>query len=74
MEINSWPGRLDLPDPIIRMAVSGGIKMVIDTDSHAAEQMYLQKYGVAMARRGWATKSDILNTLSYNKFSEWLKK
>ena len=74
LEINSWPGRLDLPDPIIRMAVSGGIKMVIDTDSHAAEQMYLQKYGVAMARRGWATKSDILNTLSYNKFSEWLKK
>jgi DNA polymerase (family 10) len=48
--------------------------MVIDTDSHANWQMELMKYGVSMARRGWATKNDILNTLSYNEFSDWLKK
>ncbi len=74
LEINSWPARLDLSDSVIRMAVSSDVKMVIDTDSHAKDQMYLQKYGVAMAKRGWATKSDILNTLSYNKFLEWLRK
>ena len=73
LEINSWPGRLDLPDNIIKLAVDNNLKMVINSDSHNVEQMSLQKYGVFMARRGWAEKDDILNTLSYNKFSEWLK-
>jgi DNA polymerase (family 10) len=74
LEINSWPDRLDLSDSIIKMATAFGVKMVIDTDSHANWQMELMKYGVSMARRGWATKNDILNTLSYNEFSDWLKK
>lgn len=73
LEINSWPSRLDLPYLIIKEAAERGVKMVIDSDSHEANQMFLQKYGVAMARKGWATKSDILNTLSYNEFSDWLK-
>ncbi|HUD09825.1 MAG TPA: hypothetical protein VMR77_03415 [Patescibacteria group bacterium] len=74
LEINSWPDRLDLPDSIIRLAVNAGIKMVINTDSHAIWQMEMMRYGVSMARRGWATKNDILNTLSYNDFLDWLQK
>ncbi|MCL4418540.1 hypothetical protein M1146_00385 [Patescibacteria group bacterium] len=73
LEINSWPARLDLSDSIIKMAVEGSVKMVINTDSHATEQMDLMKYGVSMARRGWAKKSDIVNTLEYNEFADWLK-
>ena len=73
LEINSWPTRLDLSDTVIRQAVDAGVKMVIDTDSHMVEQMNLQEFGIAMARRGWAKKSDILNTLSYNDFSKWIK-
>jgi DNA polymerase (family 10) len=73
LEINSWPDRLDLPDSIIRLAVSAGVKMVIDTDSHAVWQMTLMKYGVSIARRGWATKNDILNTLSYNELLDWIQ-
>ena len=72
LEINSWPQRLDLSDNIIRLAVGSGVKMIINSDSHATDQMVMQKYGVFMARRGWAQKNDILNSLSYNKFSEWL--
>jgi DNA polymerase (family 10) len=74
LEINSWPERLDLSDSIIRLAVKAGVKMVIDTDSHATWQMTMMKYGISMARRGWATDNDILNTLPYNKFLEWLQK
>jgi DNA polymerase (family 10) len=74
LEINSWPTRLDISDNVIKLAVEYGVKMVIDSDSHAAAHMDNQKYGVFMARRGWATNNDILNTLSYNKFSEWLSK
>jgi len=32
----------------------------------------MMKYGVAQARRGWATKHDILTTLPYNEFTKWL--
>lgn len=72
LEINSWPERLDLPDLFVREAVKKGVKLVIDTDSHAADQMNGMKYGVDVARRGWAEKKDILNTLGYNEFKEWL--
>jgi len=73
LEINAWPTRLDLPDSIIRQAVEARVRMIINTDSHAVNQMDNMKYGVAMARRGWAKKSDILNTLDYNKFTKWMK-
>ncbi len=72
LEINSWPSRLDLPDAIVKDAVKNGIKMVINTDSHEVSQMDLMRYGVSVARRGWAEKSDILNTLPYNMFIKWL--
>lgn len=74
LEINSWPDRLDLTDSVIKLAVNAGVKMVINTDSHATWQMDMMRYGVSMARRGWATRNDILNTLSYNEFSTWLNK
>lgn len=73
LEINSWPTRLDLPDIIVREAVISGVSMTIDTDSHATEQMYMMKYGVSVARRGWATKNNIVNTKNANEFEKWLK-
>ena len=73
LEINSWPLRLDLPDTLIKQAVEYGVKLVINTDSHAVHQMDLMRYGVAMARRGWATKYDIINTLGYSEFIKWLE-
>lgn len=74
IEINAWPPRLDLPDVLVKEAVEKGVKMVVNTDSHAAAHMALMKYGVAVARRGWAEKGDILNTLPYNKFALWIRK
>jgi DNA polymerase (family 10) len=73
LEINSWPQRLDLPDRLVREAVKKGVKLVVSTDSHALDHMDLMQYGVDVARRGWAEKKDILNTLSYNEFAKWLK-
>ncbi len=67
LEINAWPGRLDLPDYLVREAVKNGVKMIINSDTHSLEEMNLMKYGVSVARRGWAEKKDILNTLSYNQ-------
>lgn len=72
LEINAWPERTDLPDTLIKDAIGHGVKMVIDTDSHATSHMDLMQYGVDNARRGWAEKKDILNTMEYNEFKKWL--
>ena len=74
LEINSQPQRLDLSDALVKRAVQRGVKLVIDSDSHAASQMDLQKYGVFVARRGWGKSSDIINTMSYNQIEDWFKK
>lgn len=73
LEINAYPTRLDLPDVLVREAVKKGVKMVINTDSHQLYQMELMRYGVAVARRGWAEKGDILNALPFKEFIQWLK-
>jgi len=30
------------------------------------------KYGIFVAQRGWASKNDIINTLSYVKVRKWI--
>lgn len=72
LEINAFPKRLDLPDTLVREAVKRGVKLIINTDAHEVSQMDFMPYGVAVARRGWAEKSDIINTLSWSKFRDKL--
>jgi DNA polymerase (family 10) len=74
MEINAFFDRLDLCDTDIRKAVGLGVKLVINTDAHNKNQMQLMEYGIAQARRGWATKKDILNTWPLDKLLDWFKK
>ena len=73
LEINAWPARLDLTDVLVREAIKRKIKLIIDTDSHATDQMDMMQYGVSVARRGWATKRDILNAMEYNQLTDWFK-
>jgi DNA polymerase (family 10) len=72
LEVNAWPDRLDLPDVLVREAVKNGVKMVVCSDAHAVAHLNLMPYGVAVARRGWAEKKDIVNTLGYDKIKEVL--
>ncbi|MBU3957017.1 DNA polymerase/3'-5' exonuclease PolX [Patescibacteria group bacterium] len=72
LEISAWPTRLDLPDHLVREAVKSGVKMVVNSDAHQLEEMDLMEYGVSVARRGWAQKKDIINTLSYNQIKKLL--
>ncbi len=74
LEINAYPDRLDLSDALVYDAVRNGNRLMIDTDAHAVEHMDLMRYGVSVARRGWAEKDDILNTLGYTDFRKWLTK
>jgi len=74
LEINCWPERLDLPDNLVLQAIKKGVKIIINTDSHQVDQLKMMKYGVAVARRGWAEKNDIINTLNLNRFMDELDK
>jgi len=63
LEINSFPQRLDLNDINCRMAKEFGVRLVVNTDAHIAEQLEMMHLGVAVARRAWLEKGDILNTM-----------
>jgi DNA polymerase (family 10) len=72
IEINADPMRLDLPDVLVREAVKLGVKLTLGTDSHHMDSMENMKYGVWVARRGWAEKKDIINTRSLDEFEKLL--
>ncbi|MBI2652037.1 DNA polymerase/3'-5' exonuclease PolX [Candidatus Woesearchaeota archaeon] len=74
MEINSYPERMDLRDAHVRAAVKAGVKLVISTDAHNTDQLHFIKLGIGTARRGWATKKDIINTRSLKEMIRCLKK
>jgi DNA polymerase (family 10) len=73
LEINSFPERLDLNDQNIKRAKTAGVKMIINTDSHHREQLKYIELGIAQARRGWAEKSDIINTQPLEKLLKFFE-
>jgi DNA polymerase (family 10) len=70
IEVNGDPRRLDLEPRWIRAARRRGIKFVVSTDAHSIRNLENLPYGVAMARRGWLSRDDILNTLPVEKFMD----
>ena len=73
LEIDALPDRLDLPDILVQEAKKYGVRFAIDSDAHAIEHLDLISYGVIVARRGWLSKDDVINTLSFDKLKEVLK-
>jgi DNA polymerase (family 10) len=64
LEINSYPIRLDLKDTHIKRAIKVfKLKLYIGSDAHVKENIHWIELGTATARRGWAAKKDIVNTL-----------
>ncbi|MEK7627256.1 MAG: PHP domain-containing protein, partial [Patescibacteria group bacterium] len=73
LEIDAFPTRLDFNDYYIRKCVEAGVKMAIDSDAHHISHLRYLDLGIAQARRGWAKKSDIINTLPIKEFLKELK-
>lgn len=73
LEVNALPERLDLKDEYVRMAVSAGVKLAIDSDAHAPSHFDLLPYGIGNARRGWATRADVINAWPLEKMMGFLK-
>ena len=72
VEVNSSPDRLDLPDSLVFQAVKKGVKIIIGTDSHEKAWLPGMRYGISVARRGWAEKKDVVNTLNLEDFRKYL--
>ena len=73
LEIDAYYDRLDLKDEYIKMAIENDVKLVIDSDAHHPIHYMFLKFGIGQARRGWAIKNDILNTLSVQNLLDNLK-
>ncbi len=62
IEINAHPYRLDLDWRHVRTAKEMGVQFVINPDAHHTSEIGYYRYGVGVARKGWLTKDDVLNT------------
>ena len=74
LEINSAPDRRDLNETGARAAARAGIPIVINTDSHRTRGFDVVRYGIATARRGWLTASDVANTRPWPELAAMRKR
>ncbi len=73
LEIDAYPDRLDIRDEYVQKCVEAGVKMAIDSDAHSVEHFAYLEMGISQARRGWATKNDIINAWPLQKMLSLLK-
>jgi DNA polymerase (family 10) len=72
IEINAAPKRLDLDWRWWPLAKEKGVKCVINPDAHGVEKLQELWFGVGVARKGWLTKEDVVNTLPLGKIEREL--
>ena len=72
IELNANPYRLDLDWRWIRKATDQGVRIAINPDAHAMDQLDYVKWGVAVARKGGLTARQCLNALPLDAFTDWL--
>jgi len=72
IELNSNPWRLDMDWRWWRRAAEKGVLTSINPDAHDIEQLAFAAHGVRIARKGWLTKEQVLNTRSLAEVLKWL--
>jgi len=64
VEINASPYRLDLDWRMCKYARDQGVPVCINPDAHDTNGLRDYWYGVQIARKGWLSAADVLNTRS----------
>src|SRR5438046_6777380 len=72
IELNSAAKRLDLDWRWLPMAKQKGVKCVINPDAHRTERLQDLWFGIGIARKGWLTKTDVMNCLPLGKIEHEL--
>lgn len=70
LEINASLSRLDLDSQFVRMAKSAGVLLSVNTDAHGIGQLPRRRFGLNVARRGWLTKTEVINTYTLAELRE----
>ena len=63
IELNASAKRLDLDWRWWPLAKQKGVKCVINPDAHRTERLQDLWFGIGIARKGWLTKTDVVNCL-----------
>lgn len=74
IELNASPYRFDMDWRFWPYAKSKGVKCVINCDAHRFEHAGFLRLGAGIARKGWLTKDDVVNTLPLNALMKELGK
>jgi DNA polymerase (family 10) len=74
IEINAAPKRLDLDWRWWPLAKEKGVKCVINPDAHRIERLQDLWFGIGVARKGWLTKDDVVNSLPLGKIERELQR
>lgn len=62
LEVNGSYDRMDLDALAARQAHAAGVKLSLGSDAHSVAGLADMRLAVAIARRAWLTKADVLNT------------
>lgn len=73
IELNCNPWRLDMDWRWWKLAASKGVKCAINPDAHRCSQLDYLAFGVRLARKGWLTREDVINTLDLAGIESFLK-
>ncbi len=73
LELNANPMRFDLDWRLWPYAQSKDVKCVINCDAHRFEHAGYLRLGAGIARKGWLTKADVINTLPLEKLKKALQ-
>ena len=74
LELNANPYRFDLDWRLWKLAKARGIKCVINSDAHRNEHAGFLRLGTGIARKGWLTADDVINTLPLEELRKELSK
>jgi len=72
IEINANPHRLDMDWRLLKKAKQAGVKFSINPDAHSLSGLSDFSYGVSIARKGWLTKDDLINTMTASEIKKFL--
>ena len=72
IELNANPWRLDLDWRWWRRAAEKGVLCSINPDAHDTGQLAFAAHGVRIARKGWLTPEQVLNTRPLTEVLRWL--
>jgi DNA polymerase (family 10) len=74
IELNANPYRFDMDWRLWPYAKSKGVNCVINCDAHRLEHAGFLRLGAGIARKGWLTRADVINTLPLNALMNALGK